>query len=609
MATSASNSSGSPPILPHTQMRLLDEIFTPYREGQPAILLSNRSLFDLVVDGDGKIRPLIEAIRRECRTRYGMVCVSYSLATGTEWLSNYVEDDRDRKTVERLLQEHHLLNIPQDQNEVARVIRGVASLSRMDTCGLKWSNGDDLRFAFILMFSQHLTPGTLQNGTQTDNQLVASELSHITAQSLALRTSGNYIIFHGEESLIDPLVCSALRSIRLKQPDIEEKKSFLSTALQLYTAARFEDGLTADSVANLTANTPNRGLESILRASHRGNRTVTAHELLAQKARDVEHLSEETLQLLDTETVNNSALYGRNIATACRIMERLSAGLLQANPHMPANVLLVGPPGTGKTELTKKTARDGKAAAYLMHPPKSPYVGATERLARQQQMLLSQWTPNVALCDEITEKFPLERSDFDGDSGASRAVMGQLLTSLSDESRRGKALLIATTNCPWRIGAAMRSRFTIIPVLHPLAADFPGIVVSVAKQLMPGVSLDSKDTHIQEAAGLFYDRGANPRHIWSALSTAVVLLGELTPQSVLFAANDFVSETDLASAIYADYWAIKCCSSRSYFPWADASSSYPFPNHLKEVINQETGEVLSAELNRRIEELRPHANL
>ena len=86
--------------------------------------------------------------------------------------------------------------------------------------------------------------------------------------------------------------------------------------------------------------------------------------------------------------------------------------------------------------------------------------------------------------DEITEQFPLEQSEgFDGDSGASRAVMGQLLTSLSDESRRGRALLVATTNCPWRIGAAMRSRFTVIPVLHPLEEDFPGILASIAEQV------------------------------------------------------------------------------------------------------------------------------
>ena len=114
----------------------------------------------------------------------------------------YVENDKDRRTVEKVLQEHHLLNIPQDQNEVVRVIRGVASLSRMNTEGLKWSNGDDMRFAFIFMFSQHLTPGNLQNGTQTDTQLVASELAYITAQSLPFGPAETTSSFTAKRCLI-----------------------------------------------------------------------------------------------------------------------------------------------------------------------------------------------------------------------------------------------------------------------------------------------------------------------------------------------------------------------------------------------------------------------
>jgi hypothetical protein len=590
-------------------MRVLDEIFRPYREGQPAVFLSNRSLFDLIRDDGGKIRPLIEAIRQEGRTRHGMACVTYSLAAGTESISSNIEDDRDRKTIEKVLQEHRLLNIPQDQNETVRVIRGVASLSRTSAPGLKWTNGDDLRFLFVFMFSEHLTPGNLQNGTQTDAQLVASELAHITAQSLALRASGNYIIFHGEDGLVDSLVSSALQHIRLRQPDFEEKRTFLAAATKLYDAATFEPGLGVDAIANLTANTPHRGLESLLRASHRGKRAITARELLAQKARDVEQLSEGTLALLDTERVDTGKLYGKNIAVACRILERLSSGLVDANPNMPSNVLLAGPPGTGKTELTKKTARDGKAAAYLMNSPKGPYVGMTERLARQQQLLLSQWTPNVALCDEITESFPLERSDFDGDSGASRAVMAQLLTSLSDESRRGRALLIATTNCPWRIGAAMRSRFTVVPILHPLLRDFAGILASIAQQVAPGTKVDQEDSLVKEAARIFYEKGANPRHIRGSLSNTMLLHGDLTPQTILFAAEDLCSSTDLASAIYADYWAIKCCSSRSFLHWSDDLPNYTFPKHLEDIVDPTTGDVHLSELDRRIEELRPHANL
>ncbi len=588
---------------------VLSEVFRPYREGAPAVLLSNRSLFDLVADEDGKMRPLLEALRRECFARHRLVCVTYSLAAGIEWISSTLADERDRRTVERVLQEHNLLNIPQDQNEVPRVIRGFASLSRQTRTDLKWANGDDLRFALVLLFSHHLTPGSLQNGTQTDAQLIAGELVHIMAHSLALRTSGNYVIFHGEQDLIDPLVCSALQHVNLRQPDAMEKKHFLSAALRIYSDAKLDEGLTPDAIATLTANTPNRGIETILRASHRGSRKVTAADLLRQKAKDVEQLSEGTLELLESSASHETLLVGRNIHAASRIMGVLSQGLLKANKNMPANVLLAGPPGTGKTELAKKTAREGQAAAYLMHSPKGPFVGNTERMARQQQALLRQWTPNVALCDEITEQFPMERSDFDGDSGASRAVLGQLLTSLSDEGRRGEALLVATTNCPWRIGSAMRSRFTVIPVLHPLPEDYPDIIKAIAKQISGESQLDHLSERVQEASRVYYEKGANPRHIRASLNAAILLKGRLDEETALFAARDFCGSTDLLSMMYADYWALHCCSSRSFLPWSDDLASYPFPKYLSEVVDSQSGMIIEAELTRRIGDLRNHANV
>ena len=161
-----------------------------------------------------------------------------------------------------------------------------------------------MRFLFLFEFSEHLTPGTLTNGTQTDAQLIATELAHITSQSLALRSSGNLIIFHGRDGLIDDLVRSALHPVRLAQPGQEEKKVFIDAAMAIYDKARFEAQFTADVVARLTMNTPNRGLEALMRASHRNGKEVTAKELAAQKNCDVETLSEKTLTVLDSARVD-----------------------------------------------------------------------------------------------------------------------------------------------------------------------------------------------------------------------------------------------------------------------------------------------------------------
>jgi hypothetical protein len=590
-------------------VNLIDEIFRPYEEGQAAVLLSDRSLLDLEIDAtDGKLRPAVEILRREARRRHGMLCITYSLAGGVDWQSESLSQ-KDRSSIEGELRRHGFLDVAQDEHEVVRIMRAIASLSRTRTEALTWADGAPLRFAFLVQFAEHLMPCREHGNGQTQEQLVASELAHLTVQSLSLRASGHYVMFHGDGEMVDTLVRSALHHVRLKQPGEDQKRTFIRVARSVYTAARFEDGLGDDSVAYLTANTPNRGLESLLRASHRSQSAITVAELFGQKARDVEQLSEGTLTLLDPSGVESSDLAGINTTHARSVLRRFSDGLQREDGNLPANVLLAGPPGTGKTQLAQMTAHDARVAAYTMNSPKGPLVGMTERLARQQHALLRQWTPNVAVCDEITEAFPLERSDFDGDSGASRAVMAQMLSSLADESRRGKALLVATTNCPWRIGTAMRSRFTVIPVLHPLSTDFSAIVAALLRRVDPASSIPPNDEAVLSAAALFFEKGANPRHVRSSLNNALLLKGHLDRDAVVFAARDFCESGDRLSAEYADYWAIKCCSSLSLLPWSATPATYPYPAHLRGVVDDATGEIRHDELDRRIADLRQHANL
>lgn len=591
-------------------MTSVQPILKAYTEGHSALRLTGRSLYDFVAD-DGRLRPFVEFLRRVLFRDFGMVFINYSLANGLNWFESWITDDSDRQTIRELLRNHHLLEVPPSPNEVVAIVRGIASLSRATTDNLQWKDGRQMRFTICIEFTEHLAPGSLTNGTQTDGQLIVTELVHLTSQSLALRNSGNLILFHGRDGLVDDLVCSALKHVRLLQPDKEEKQEFLDTALELYTDAALEDGLTKEGVVNLTINTPNRGLEGLVRASHRGRRDLTAKEIAEQKNRDIEQLSEQTLRPLDTDRVKNLSLAGKNIARPQEILLQLADSLLRGETSMPANVLLAGAPGVAKTDLALLVAERAKAPSYEMLSPKGSMVGDTERRARLQQQILKDGVPNVAFCDEITEAFPLQRSEFDGDSGASRAVTAALLTALSDETRRGRSLLIATTNCPWRMGAAMRSRFTIIPVLFPQAQDFPRIILATANRISLGCDFDLDDPQLVQAARIFFQKGANPRHIRSALSNTLILLKKdrFEASDILFAAQDLCSTTDFHSAIYADLWAIKCCSSKAFLPWGASPRDYVFPDYLKDVVSSETGDILVENLNARIREFKPNANV
>lgn len=585
-----------------------DAIFRAYEDDVTALLLSGRSLYDLVVHEDESLCTFLEHLRRHCRREYGMVTLTYSLAGGLDWDEPRIDDDRDRSTIETALRAHDLHDVEPDENEAVRILRGINSLAGAPTDGLNWADGQPMRFLFLIEFSEHLTP-CLQQGGQTDQEIAAVELAHLLGQSLALRGSGNLVIFHGREGQIDELVTSALRSVRLPQPDQEEKRALLDVACALYTDARFEEGLDAEAVARLTTNTPNRGLEAQLRASHRNGEPITADQLLEQKSRDVEALSEQTLTMLDTRRVDQLDLRGRNIETPVKVLARYGEALLEGNAHMEANVVLVGAPGTGKTDLAQLAARRAKASAYEMHSPKGSLVGETERKVRLQMKALREWTPNVAFVDEITESLPLERSEFDGDSGASSAVTAALLTALSDDSRRGQSLLIGTTNCPWRMGEAMRSRFTMIPVLRPLLEDFPAIIEAIARRIVPDATLSAGDPKVSEAAQLFYRKGASPREVRSGLDAAMLMEGRLTPETVLQAARDLCLSSDVESGIYADLWAVRACTSRRFLPWHSDPAGYPFPPYLLDVVDTQTGEIDYRALDERIQELKPRANV
>lgn len=588
---------------------ILDSIFQKYDEGYSALLLTGRSLQDLVADASSmKLRTILEVLRSELRERYGMVFLRYSLAAGLDWDLERIGDQQDRRTIETALQHHGLVNIPVDQNESVRVIRGIYSLSRTPTTGLKWANGQDMRFSSLLEFGEHLTPGQLTNGTQTEAQLVAIELAHLLGNNFALRASGNLVMIHARDGLIDELVGRAFQRVRLLQPGLEEKLGFLRVAQLLYPQAKFENGLTTESVARLTLNTPNLGIEARMRASQRTGRSIGSKELAEQKNDDVIEISEQTLSVLDNSRIRSLDLCGANMAKPKALLEKFSASLLEGDRNLPLNILLVGPPGTGKTDLAILIADLAKVAAYQLHSPKGGIVGETERKSRLQWSALNEWG-GIAFCDEITEALPLERTEFDGDSGASRAITAALLTELSNGAARGRRLLVATTNCPWRMGAAMRSRFTRIPVLHPLQRDFANIVVSIAHRIVPELKLDPHDPKIQEAAKIFYEKGANPREIETLLGNSTIMLGEFTTDTILFAARDMCTSADLASAIYADLWAIRTCTARSFFPWNDDPTTYLFPAHLEGVVDRKSGVVDTAEIEKRIEAYKPNAKV
>ncbi|MBK6489582.1 MAG: hypothetical protein IPF98_22605 [Gemmatimonadetes bacterium] len=316
--------------------------------------MTGRHLDD-VVAVDDRLLTIREHLRRRVRDEHGMVTLGYSVAGGFTWDRGTVSDLRDQQLIETTLRAHGLVDLTADPREMTQVMRGLSGLMRAPTAPLRWRGGGPLRFCVVLEFAEHLVPSQ-EHTSRTDHEMAAIEVLHLLGHSNALRQSGNLVIVHGREGRVDGLVHEVLHHLRLGPPGEREKLVFLETARRTLPGGRFERGLGDAEVARLTANTPNRGLELLLRASQAAEEPISAGSLIERKSRDVISMSEGTMSLLDVRRILGVKLVGRNIAAVMRILDRFAEGLLQGDVRIPANVLLAGPPSSGKTDCALRVA-------------------------------------------------------------------------------------------------------------------------------------------------------------------------------------------------------------------------------------------------------------
>jgi transitional endoplasmic reticulum ATPase len=113
----------------------------------------------------------------------------------------------------------------------------------------------------------------------------------------------------------------------------------------------------------------------------------------------------------------------------------------------PRGVLLYGPPGTGKTLLAKAIATQAQANFIAVAGSEliTKWVGASEQSIRQLFAQARQAAPCVIFIDEIDTLAPT-RGSYQGDSGVSDRVIGQLLTELDGLQSVEGLLVIGATN-------------------------------------------------------------------------------------------------------------------------------------------------------------------
>ncbi|MFW9831057.1 MAG: CDC48 family AAA ATPase [Candidatus Thorarchaeota archaeon] len=136
----------------------------------------------------------------------------------------------------------------------------------------------------------------------------------------------------------------------------------------------------------------------------------------------------------------------------------------------PRGILLVGPPGGGKTLLAKAVATESEANFIAIRGPEifSKWVGESEKAIRKIFRKARQVAPSIIFFDELDSIAPA-RGQWQG-SHVYESVLNQLLAELDGMEELKNVVVIAATNRPEIIDKALLrpGRFDrIILVPHP----------------------------------------------------------------------------------------------------------------------------------------------
>lgn len=156
-------------------------------------------------------------------------------------------------------------------------------------------------------------------------------------------------------------------------------------------------------------------------------------------------------------------------------------------------VLLYGPPGCGKTLLSRATAGEIKAnfLAIGIHEILDMWIGNSEKNLHRIFELARDHAPTVLFFDEV-DALAADRNDLKQSAG--RTLINQFLAEMDGTNANNDGLLVlGATNAPWHIDPAFRrpGRFDRILFVPPPDDEARAGVIEVMAKGKPVHKLDA----------------------------------------------------------------------------------------------------------------------
>lgn len=155
-------------------------------------------------------------------------------------------------------------------------------------------------------------------------------------------------------------------------------------------------------------------------------------------------------------------------------------------------VLLYGPPGCGKTLISRATAGEIKAKFFNigLHQILDMWIGKSEEKLHEIFEVARRQAPSVLFFDEV-DALAADRKDLRASAG--RTLINQFLSELDSEAAENDGVLVlGATNAPWHLDSAFLrpGRFDRLIFVPPPDVEAREEIVKIMADGKPVVGLD-----------------------------------------------------------------------------------------------------------------------
>jgi AAA+ superfamily predicted ATPase len=416
-----------------------------YHSGASHLFLLHGNVRDVHAFGAG-YAPLADGLSRLVGRR--PYAVAYDPASGLRF-----PDAEREKNVRKALGLKGAL-----PSDAARALVILDALLRSDRCPAG-------SVAVMIDYAHTLAPGDASGGERTNVTTLARWASDPALQA---RRPVVFLIAPtaGEVSSEVYAGASGAEVVAVPRPDLEARAAYAE-----YLREREPGLIWGLTPAQLAAETGGLALVQIEDIAQRARASQQPLDRDAIVARKIDLLRQEYGEVLEIIQPKHglSAVGGLEHATAelREVADIMRRGLYAA---APMGLILMGPPGTGKSYLAECFAKECGMLCVRTKPLRGMYVGQSERNQEKAFAAIRALAPVIVVVDESDQAEGGSRDAGGGDSGVGERMRAASFNFWGDSALRGKVLRIDITNRVDLIDAAMRrsGRTDVkIPILMP----------------------------------------------------------------------------------------------------------------------------------------------